>query len=136
MKFETFALGVGITADYRLGVRLRISCMCVANLERSRTTMEAEKRERRKNRKQDNDTVVCVSNVCDRICRSSLGLYSHQRTYTDNNLIIIIVVVVVYTHARTLTRTHAHTHARMHAIVYDSGCPAILLFLFFPIGFA
>ena len=25
MKFETFALGVGITADYRLGVRLRTS---------------------------------------------------------------------------------------------------------------
>ena len=126
MKFETFALGVGITADYRLGVRLRTSRMGVANLERSRTTMEAEKRERRKNRKQDNDTAVCVSNVCDRICRSSFGLYSHQRNYTDNNLIIIIVVVV-HTHARTLTR--------MHAIVYDSGCPAILLFLFFPIGF-
>ena len=131
MKFETFALGVGITADYRLCVRLRTSCMGVANLERSRTTMEAEKRERRKNRKQDNDTAVCVSNACDRICRSSFGHYSHQRTYTDNNLIIIIVVVV-YTRARTLTRTHA----RMHAIVYDSGCPTILLFLFFPIGFA
>ena len=131
MKFETFALGVGITADYRLGVRLRTSRMGVANLERSRTTMEAEKRERRKNRKQDNDTAVCVSNLWDRICRSSFGLYSHQRTYTDNNLIIIIVVVV-YTHPRTLTRTHAC----MHAIVYDSGCPAILLFLFFPIGFA
>ena len=80
MKFETFALGVGITADYRLGVRLRTSYMGVANRERSRTTMEAEKRERRKNRKQDNDTAVCVSNVCDRICRSSFGLYSHQRT--------------------------------------------------------
>ena len=89
--------------------------------------MEAEKRERRKNRKQDNDTAVCVSNVCDRICRSSFGLYSHQRTYTDTNLIIIIVVVVVYMHARTLTRTYA----RMHAIVYDSGCPVILRFLFF-----
>ena len=45
-KFETFALRVGITADYRLGVRLRTSRMGVANLERSRTTMEAEKRER------------------------------------------------------------------------------------------
>ena len=32
--------------------------------------MEAEKGERRKNRKQDKDTAVCVSNVCDRICRS------------------------------------------------------------------
>ena len=40
MKFETFALGVGITADYRLRVRLRTSYMGVANLERSRTTME------------------------------------------------------------------------------------------------
>ena len=97
---------VGITADYQLGVGLRTSRMGVANLERSRTTMEAEKRERQKNRKQDNDTAICVSNVCDRICRSSFGLYSHQGTYTDNNLIIIIVVVV-YTHARSLTRTHA-----------------------------
>ena len=87
--------------------------------------MEAERRERRKNRKQDNDTVVCVSNVCNRICRSSIGLYSHQRAYTDNNRIIIVVVY-----------THAHTHARMHAIMYDSGCPAILLFIFFPIGYA
>ena len=66
--------------------------------------MEAEKRERRKNRKQENDTAVCVSNVCDRICRSSFGLYSHQRSYTENNLNIIIVVVVC-THARTDART-------------------------------
>ena len=36
--------------------------------------MEAQKRERRKNRKQDNDTAVCVSHLCDRICRSSFGL--------------------------------------------------------------
>ena len=65
--------------NFRLGVRFRTSRMGVANLERSRTTMEAEKKERRKNRKQDNDNAVCVSNVCDRICRSSFGLYNHQR---------------------------------------------------------
>ena len=46
-------------------VRLRTSRMRVANLERRRITMEAQKRERRKNRKQDNDTAVCVFNVCD-----------------------------------------------------------------------
>ena len=46
MKFETFALGVGITADYRLGVRLRTSCMGVANLERSRTTTDEGREER------------------------------------------------------------------------------------------
>ena len=28
--------------------------------------------------------------MCDRICRSSFGLYNHQRNYTENNLIIII----------------------------------------------
>ena len=89
--------------DCRLRVRLRTSRMGVANHERSRTTMKAAKRERRKNRKQDNDTAVCVSNVCDRICRSSFGLsYSHQSNYTENNPIIIIVVVIgLYTHART-----------------------------------
>ena len=43
-----------IIADYELCVRLHTSCMGVANLERSRTTMETEKRERRKNREQDN----------------------------------------------------------------------------------
>ena len=74
--------------------------------------MEAENRERRMNRKQDT-AVLCVSNVCDRICRSPFGLNSHQRNYTDNNLIIIIVVVV-YTHARTHARTHERTHARTH----------------------
>ena len=47
----------------QLRVRLRTSRMGVANHERSRTTMKAAKRERRKNRKQDNDTAVCVSNV-------------------------------------------------------------------------
>ena len=94
--------------DCQLRVRLRTSHMGVANHERSRTTMKAAKRERRKNRKQDNDTAVCVSNVCDRICRSSFGLYSHQRNYTENNPIIIIVVVIgLYTHARTQGRTHA-----------------------------
>ena len=95
--------------DCRLRVRLRTSRMGVAHHERSRTTMEAEKRERRKNRKQDNDTAVCVSNVCDRICRSSFGLsYSHQSNYTENNPIIIIVVVIgLYTHALTQGRTHA-----------------------------
>ena len=94
--------------DCRLRVRLRTSRMGVANHERSRTTMKAAKRERRNNRKQDNDTAVCVSNVCDRICRSSFGLYSHQRNYTENNPIIIIIVVIgLYTHARTQGRTHA-----------------------------
>ena len=118
--------------DCRLRVRLRTSRMGVANHERSRTTMQAAKRERRKNLKQDNDTAVCVSNVSDRICRSSFGRYSHQRNYTENNPIIIVVVVIgLYTH----TRTHTRTHARKHAIVYNSGCPTILLFQFFPIVF-
>ena len=117
--------------DCRLRVRLRTSRTGVANHERSRTTMKAAKRERRKNRKQDNDTAVCVSNVCDRICRSSFGLYSHQRNYTENNPIIIIVVVIgLYTHARTQGRTHASMQ-----IVYNSGCPTILLFLFFSLLF-
>ena len=48
-NLKTFELRVGITSDYRLGVRLRTSRMGVANLERSRITMEAQKRERRKN---------------------------------------------------------------------------------------
>ena len=58
--------------------------MGVANLERRRIITEAEKRERRKNREYDNDTAdsaVCVCNVCGRICRSAIGLYSHQRTH-------------------------------------------------------
>ena len=62
----------------------RTSRMGVANLERKRITTEAEKRERRKNREYDNDTAdsaVCVCNVCGRICRSAIGLYSHQRTH-------------------------------------------------------
>ena len=35
----------------------------------------------RKNREQDNDTAVCVCNVCSRICRSAIGLYSHKCTH-------------------------------------------------------
>ena len=61
----------------------RTSCMGVANLEQRRITMEAQKRERRKNRENDNDTAdrtSCLCNVCGRICRSAIGLYSHQRT--------------------------------------------------------
>ena len=27
------------------------------------------------------DSAVCVCNVCGRICRSAIGLYSHQRTH-------------------------------------------------------
>ena len=38
--------------------------------------MKAEKRERRENREQDNDTAVCVCNVCGRIRQSAIGLYS------------------------------------------------------------
>ena len=48
--------------------------------------MEADMRERWKNWEQDNDTAVCVSNVCGRICRSSVGLYSHQLIFTENKL--------------------------------------------------
>ena len=62
----------------------RTSRMGVANLERRRIIMEAEKRERRKNQEYDNDTAdsaVCVCNVCGRIFRSAIGLYSHQRTH-------------------------------------------------------
>ena len=57
----------------------RSSRMSVANLERRRITTEAEKRERRKNREYDNDTAdsaACVCNVCGRICRSEMGLYT------------------------------------------------------------
>ena len=53
------------TADDRAYWR-RTSRMGVANLERRRITMEADKRERRKNREYDNDTAdsaVCVRNV-------------------------------------------------------------------------
>ena len=70
------------TADDRAYWR-RTSRMGVANLERRRIITEAEKRERRKNREYDNDTAdsaVCVCNVCGRIRRSAIGLYSHQRT--------------------------------------------------------
>ena len=71
------------TADDRAYWR-RTSHMGVANLERRRIITEAEKRERRKNQEYDNDTAdsaVCVCNVCGRICRSAIGLYSHQRTH-------------------------------------------------------
>ena len=62
----------------------RTSRMGVANLEQRRITMEAQKRERRKNRENDNDTAdstSCLCNVCGRISRSAIGLYSHQRTH-------------------------------------------------------
>ena len=62
----------------------RTSRMGVANLEQKRITMEAQKRERRKNRENDNDTAdstSCLCNVCGRLCRSAIGLYSHQRTH-------------------------------------------------------
>ena len=62
----------------------RTSRMGVANLEQRRITMEAQKTERRKNRENDNDTAdstSCLCNVCGRICRSAIGLYSHQRTH-------------------------------------------------------
>ena len=62
----------------------RTSRMGVANLEQRRITMEAQKRERRKNRENDNDTAdstSCLCNVCGRICRSAIALYSHQRTH-------------------------------------------------------
>ena len=71
------------TADDRAYWRLT-SHMGVVNLERRRITTEAEQRERRKNRDYDNDTAysaICVCNVCGRICRSAIGLYSHQRTH-------------------------------------------------------
>ena len=70
-------------ADYRAYWR-RTSRMGVANIEGRRITTEAEKRERRKNREYDNDTsdsAVCVCNVCGRIRRSAICLYSHQRTH-------------------------------------------------------
>ena len=62
----------------------RTSRMGVSNLERRRMTMEAQQREGRKNRENDNDTAdstSCLCNVCGRICRSAIGLYSHQRTH-------------------------------------------------------
>ena len=70
-------------ADDRACLR-RYSRMGVANLEQRRITMEAQKRERRKNRENDNDTAdstSCLCNVFGRICRSAIGLYSHQRTH-------------------------------------------------------
>ena len=66
------------TADDRAYWR-RTSRMGVANLEQRRITTETEKRERRKNREYDNDTAdsaVCMCNVCGRICRSAIALYS------------------------------------------------------------
>ena len=70
-------------ADDRACCR-RTSHMGVANLEQRRITMEAQKRERRKNRENDNniaDSTSCLCNVCGRICRSATSLYSHQRTH-------------------------------------------------------
>ena len=68
------------TADDR-AYWCRTSRMGVANLERRRIITEAEKRGRRKNREYDDtaDSAVCMCNVCGRICRSAIGIYSHQR---------------------------------------------------------
>ena len=78
--------------------------MGVANHERSRTTMKAAKRERRKTENRTT-TLQYVFPMC---VIESVGLYSHQRNYTENNPIIIIVVVIgLYTHVRTQGRTHA-----------------------------
>ena len=52
------------------------SRMGVTKLKRRRTTLDEEKRERRKNREQENDTAVCVCNVCGRVCQSAIGFYS------------------------------------------------------------
>ena len=56
--------------------------MGVGNLERRRITMEAEKKERRKNREQDNNTALLhVCSVFSQIGRSGIGLSIHQRTH-------------------------------------------------------
>ena len=86
------------------------SRMGVANLERRRIITEAEKIEWRKNREYDNDTAdsaVCVCNVCGRICRTAIGLYSHQRT--NINLFILVVIIILddsdhHTHSRGIAR--------------------------------
>ena len=77
----------GWTSNGRQVQMTYIARMSVANLERSRTTMEAKKRERRKNREQDNDTVVTVC-----VCRAISHTHQFRR--------IAIIQIWLLTHYR------------------------------------
>ena len=70
--------------EFRADDRAYWRRMGVANLERRRITMEAEKRERRKYREHDDETAdsaSCVCTVCSRICRSAIGFYGPRHIH-------------------------------------------------------
>ena len=62
---------------------------------------------------QDNDTAVCVCNVCGRICRSSVGLYSHQLKTTTLQYVCAMCVVGYVDHQSASTATNSFTENKL-----------------------
>ena len=71
---------------------------------------------------QDNDTAVCVCNVCGRICRSSVGLYSHQLKTTTLQYVCPMCVVGYVDHQSASTATNSFTENKLRGAAKEAKC--------------
>ena len=101
-----FALRVGITADYRLGVRLRTSRIGVANLS-GVGPLWRQRRENGERTENKTTTLLYVFPMC------VIEYVDHYSAFTATNA-LIPRIISSSSSSSSYTHTHACTHAPSH----------------------